>query len=436
MQHDHDPTCSSVAAGELLNVYVISDFAGSTGGAERIAVLEAEGLARRGHRVTLLAGHGEPDRGLIDAGVDVRLTGQPTTLGDPLRVRAAARGIWNREAAALVRDCLASAEPATTVIHLHGLTKVLSASVARAAVRSGLPVIATLHDYFAACPNGGFFNYRTNEICHLIPLSPQCVVTNCDVRAYSHKLWRLARSAVQRSFGEMPGGVRDLIVPSQFAGDVLHPYLPPNARLHILPNPVPEPRMPPVDPSHNAQFAFIGRLGPDKGPRLFAQAARQANVPAVFVGAGAETDAVRRTNPQAKVHGWLNAEGVRTTVRGARAVVSASLWYETQGLSVLEAAAHGVPAIVPDTTVLREAVADGVTGLWFRGGDADDLAEKLLLMANHHHLARDLGANAYERFWSGRWDVGAHLDRVERIYRDALEETGHDRRAGHPASSS
>src|SRR5260370_24743790 len=130
------------------------------------------GLARGGHQVTLLGGAGEPDPEMLRAGVGVLSTGQPSTLADPNRARAAARGIWNRAAAAIVRELAAEAAGRPTVVHVHGYTKILSASVVRAAVASGLPTAATLHDYFAACPHGAFFNYRSEELCPLTPLAP------------------------------------------------------------------------------------------------------------------------------------------------------------------------------------------------------------------------------------------------------------------------
>jgi glycosyltransferase involved in cell wall biosynthesis len=403
-----------------LAVIVINDFAGILGGTDGVAIAEAAGLARRGHRVTLIAGQGEPVPELIEAGVTVQGTGQHTTIGDPNRLRAAARGIWNRRSAAVVQEISGAADRGTTVVHIHGFTKVLSASVIRAAVQSGLPTVVTLHDYFAACPNGGFFNYHTNQICRLTPLSARCVATNCDARSYSHKLWRVGRAAVQRQFGAMPAGIGDFIAPSQSAAEILRPFLPPGQRVHILPNPLAVQRTRPVDVSQNDAFVFVGRLQPDKGPIVFARAARKAQVPAVFVGAGEEADAIRRAYPDAELTGWLEPEGVLSTVRTARAFVNASLWHESQGMSVLEAAAHGVPAIVPDSSVLKEVVADDVTGLWFRGGDVDDLAEKLTMLWRGPELAIRLGGAAYERFWSGDWNAESHLDRLERVYRAAL----------------
>jgi glycosyltransferase involved in cell wall biosynthesis len=411
---------ASAAAVQPMNVIVVNDFATITGGADRVALTEATALAERGHRVTLVAGHGEPAPGLLAAGVEVRSTGQPTTLGDPSRLRAISRGIWNPVSASLLEAVAAAADPRSTIVHVHGFTKVLSSSVIRSALNARLPVVATLHDYFVACPNGGFFNYQRNEVCHLVPLSPRCIATNCDARAYSHKAWRVTRAAVQRRLGAMPAGVRHFISPSNFAAEILRPYLPASAALHILANPISVPQMPPVDVSRNRGFLFLGRLQRDKDPLTFARAAKQAGVKAVFAGTGEDETAVRRANPASELTGWLDPQDVLEKVRAARALVCPSSWYEVQPLVPLEAAAQGVPAVVSDAGAFREAVADGETGLWFRSGDADDLAAKLARLDREPELAARLGRAAHERFRAEDWGVETHVSRLESIYRMAL----------------
>jgi glycosyltransferase involved in cell wall biosynthesis len=401
-------------------VILINDFAELNGGTDRVALAATQGLAERGHRVTLIAGHGEPPGGLLRAGVRVRHTSQQSTLEDPNRVRAATQGIWNRAAAAMVRDVAAAAHPERAVIHIHGFTKVLSASAIRAAVLSGLPTIVTLHDYFAACPNGGFYNYQTDRICHLTPLSPRCVCTHCDARSYSHKLWRVGRSTVQKRAGRLPSGVTRFIAPSDFAADIMRPFLPVMVPLHVVPNPVAATRVAPAPVAGNTGFALIGRLQRDKGGIILAEAARRAGVPVVFVGDVEEAASIRDANPEAELMGWVDAAGVQAAIRGARAVVNASRIYETQGLTVLEAAAHGVPSVVSDASVAREAVIDGESGLWFASGDIDDLAAKLTRLHRDSDLAARLGAAAHARFWAEPRDLSDHLDRLERIYRSSL----------------
>jgi glycosyltransferase involved in cell wall biosynthesis len=56
-------------------------------------------------------------------------------------------------------------------------------------------------------------------------------------------------------------------------------------------------------------------------------------------------------------------------------VVIPSIWWETGPLTVGEAFQHGRPVICSDMGGMSEKVTDGVNGLYFRRGDADDLAD-------------------------------------------------------------
>jgi glycosyltransferase involved in cell wall biosynthesis len=221
---------------------------------------------------------------------------------------------------------------------------------------------------------------------------------------------------VQRTFGEL-SGISHLIAPSQFAAEKLKPFLPDYIPLDVIPNPIAAEKSDLTDVARNDQFVFAGRLQRDKGPLIFARAARKAHLRAVFAGSGEQAADVRREYPDAELTGWLTGPQLRRLVRSARAVVSPSLIYETQGLTPLEAAAEGVPAVVSDAGAAREAVVDQTTGLWFRSGDIEDLTTKLTTLAHDAELARELGTAAYHRFWSGTWDLSTHLDRLETVYR-------------------
>jgi glycosyltransferase involved in cell wall biosynthesis len=121
------------------------------------------------------------------------------------------------------------------------------------------------------------------------------------------------------------------------------------------------------------------------------------------------------------VVGWLKPEGVLAKLEKARALVFPSLWYEMQPLVVLEALARGVPAIVASTSSARELVEDGVTGLWFRGGDAGDLAEKMKTVMKDDGLAAKLGRAAYRKYWERPRSVKTQVDKLLMVYRSMLE---------------
>ncbi len=73
-------------------------------------------------------------------------------------------------------------------------------------------------------------------------------------------------------------------------------------------------------------------------------------------------------------------------------MVVPSIWWETGPLVVWEAFQHGRPVICSDIGGMSEKVTDGVNGLHFRRGDADDLAETMLRAAETPGLWEQLHA--------------------------------------------
>ena len=404
-----------------MNVVIVNDFAFVNGGAGQVALTSAKGLADRRHRVTVFSAVAPPGGPAHDCDNLVAVnTGQHEIARDPNRLRAAVQGLWNSAARSAMHRLLDTLDPRDTVVHFHGWSKALSSSVIRETLARHFKAVVTLHEYFSVCPNGGFFNFQTQAKCPLRPLSAACIATNCDVRNYPQKLWRVARQVVQEQAGTFPGRMHDFISVSEFSAALLRPYLPPDARMHPVPNPVDTPREARVPVRSGAGFVCVGRLSPEKGPLLLAKASRGLEVPMTFVGEGALHAGVEQANPDALVTGWQPPEGVRARIRGSLALVLPSLCYETQGMVVAEAAALGVAAVVPDRSAAQEAVVDGVTGLVFRSSDEADLRAKLHVLQREPALADAMGAAAYNRYWSSPPTLQRHVERLEAVYGEIL----------------
>jgi glycosyltransferase involved in cell wall biosynthesis len=337
----------------LLNVVIINDVANVNGGTAQVALSSAIGLAKKGYSVTLFSAalpimpelENYPNLKVINLN-------QYQIIDDPNRIRASIQGLWNFKAYYCLKNLLSTFDPKTTIVHVHGWTKALSSSVLRQAIKKRFRVVLTLHDFFLACPNGGFFNYQTQKICPLKPLSRACVLANCDVRSYPQKLWRVARQVVQNTFGQMLG-IKHFITISELNESILRPYLPPNSQVYRISNMINIEQEQQVDVYHNSQFTFVGVLSPHKGVKLFTQAARQLGCELTFVGEGRCRGEIASIYPRANITGWVSNSEVQKYLKSARVLVFPSLWYETQGLVVPEAAALGIPAIVADTSAAR-----------------------------------------------------------------------------------
>jgi len=398
-----------------VTIVVVNDFAYVNGGSAQVALASAKALAAKGYKVILFAAVGPASTDLQRPNLSAICLGQHEIVEDPNRTRAFVQGIWNLRASREMATLLSQLNPAATIIHVHGWTKALSASVVRQAVVRGFRVVCTLHDYFSACPNGAFFHYPKGEACHLRPLSLGCIVSACDKRNFAHKLWRVVRQIVQQRMGRLPGGIRQFIVPSKVCRGLLQESLPPGSSIHLVRNPIDMPKRDPVTVEANSSYMFVGRLAIEKGCLLLARAGHMAGCAVTFVGEGDCRESIEKEFPFAMITGWCDRPQLIQAMATARVVVAPSLCYETQGLVVVEAAALGIPAIVPDTSAAKESVIDGVTGLWFKGGDVEDLAMKMRIMRDAD-IVRRMGRAAYDRYWSSPEHLDSHVERLEAIY--------------------
>ena len=401
-----------------LTAVLVLDHASVTGGQARVAFDSAIGLKRRGHDPIVFAASGPVAPELEAAGIRTICLGQHDLLAHSSVVAAASQGIWNRTAATALEELLATLPRGRTVIHVHGWAKALSPSIAGPIAASGLPAVYTLHEYSLLCPNGGLFNYRSEKPCGLKPLSTACWASNCDSRSYLRKLWRGARHLVMDRVAGLPRVFSDIISISRFQHDAVAHRLPPGVRVHHVSNPINAEPLGPKPAGHKGPLTFIGRLSPEKGPFLFAEAARRAGVEAVFVGDGPLRDELARRYPEARLVGWQGPAGVRRHLRAAGALVFPSIWYEGQPLTVLEAKALGTPVIVSDGCAGREAVEDGKTGIWFRCNDVDDLVAALERLATLDLDA--LSRASYDAYWADPPTLDRHVEAITAIYRGLL----------------
>jgi glycosyltransferase involved in cell wall biosynthesis len=402
-----------------LTVVICVDHASVTGGQAKVAIESALGLKRSGARPIVFAAAAPVDQRLLDAGVEVICLGQHDLLGNPSRAAAALQGAWNQAAAKALGELLARLPSARTIVHVHGWAKALSPSIAAPIRASGLPAAYTIHEYFLFCPNGGFYNYQRDAVCPLRPMSAACIATHCDSRNYPRKLWRAARLFSAQHWAKLPSVFSDYICISRYQEEIVAPYLPRGVGVHRVSNPIDAHDFGPKTKPAAGEFIFVGRLSPEKGAALFAEAAALAGLTPTFIGDGPIAGELRARFPNAIFLGWRSPEDVRAHMRSARALVFPSLWYEGQPLTVMEAKAMGTPVVVSDICAGREEIEDDVGGLWFKSADLNALTQALVRMKDDALVAR-LSQGAYQSFWRDPPTLEAHVGRVTAIYETML----------------
>ena len=409
------------------NIIIINDFAYINGGAGYVAIESARALSRQDKKVILFTAVSSA-ADVCENNLEIVKTNQLEFINDPHRLKAVFRGIWNTHARKSFAELLNRFDTSDTIVHIHSWSKALSASVLREAIKRGYNCVITLHDYFTLCPNGGFYLYQDNTKCHLAPLSPECILKNCDSRSYYQKVWRIIRHRVQQSYGLIPDGLKNYIFVSPFSRAIMEPYLAENSKFYNLNNPITISELRGKKRGEKKyDFCVVGRISPEKGMALFARAIGELGLRGLVIGDGAMKNTLLSINPDLEITGWVDREKVFELMMQSGALVFPSLWYETQGLVVAEAAAVGVPAIVSDECAAKDMIKDNETGLLFRNNDREDLKNKMLLL-NDKETIKQMGDAAYKIFWDDPPTMEQHVNKLLLIYNDILAKYRKERK--------
>ncbi|MCJ2088988.1 glycosyltransferase [Methylobacterium sp. E-005] len=343
-----------------MHVVILAEFASASGGAEKVALESARGLAEAGVSVTYLqAIPGEADPLLAHDNIRRVVLGLPDiwSLGG---VKAAAAGIWHSAAARSLASALAALPARPHCIHLHQWTRALSPAIFPVLSGAGVPLVVTLHDYALACPNGVYYRFDRAEPCGLTPLSAACITAPCDARSRAHKLVRVARTVALRQ--AMRGQPLHVVHVCDASRRRFRAHLGDAVTHHRIDNPIRIAEGPAAVPERGDAIAYVGRLTREKGADLVAESARAAGLPALFIGAG-PLEAELRARDGVEVIGWQSPAAVWEILRSrARALAAPSRWYETGPLTVYEALAAGIPVVASDRSGAAEKVRDGRTG--------------------------------------------------------------------------
>ncbi|GJE11034.1 glycosyltransferase [Methylobacterium longum] len=396
-----------------MHVVILAEFAAASGGAEKVALESARGLAEAGVAVTYIQAIPGPADPMLDHAGIRRIGLDLPDIWSLGGVRAAAAGIWHAAAARRLAASLAALPARPDIIHLHQWTRALSPAVFPVLSKAGAPLVVTLHDYALACPNGVYYRFDRAEPCGLAPLSSACLTAPCDPRSRAHKLVRVARAATLRHAlrGHPLHVVHVCDASRRLLGDLLGGYA---VTHHRIDNPVRVAEGPPATPASGDAIAYVGRLTREKGADLVADAARAAGLPALFIGAG-PLDAELRARPGVAVVGWQAPEAVWAMLRSrARALAAPSRWYETGPLTVYEALAAGIPVVASDRSGAAEKVRHGQTGFVVAPAVAP-LAEAFTAL-REDACARILGAEARRRFRAEPMTIGAHAAALRSLY--------------------
>ncbi|WP_052698772.1 glycosyltransferase family 4 protein [Streptococcus equinus] len=351
----------------LKNVVVINDFDYIQGGASKVAIQTANLLKENSPDLNVYFFSGAHDsKSNLRSDVISICTNQGESLKSKNKLKGAIDNLYNFKAKKLLKELLLTLDRDETIIHVHGWTKCLSSSVFDTAFKMNFKLVLTLHDYFTACPNGGYFNYQKNEIWTVKPFSLKYILNNCDSRNYFFHLYRLLRFFIQDKIVKLNERLTDVITISDFSENILRKTLNSNTHIHRVYNPIDlDPNREIVDYTKNDYFLYVGRISKEKGVDVFCEGVTKANKKGVVVGDGSELEKLKNKYPNIEFVGWKNSQEVKEYMKKAKALIIPSRWYEAAPLTPIEALQYGIPIISSDCNATVDYLENGINGCMF-----------------------------------------------------------------------
>ena len=146
---------------------------------------------------------------------------------------------------------------------------------------------------------------------------------------------------------------------------------------------------------------FVGRLSPEKGIATMLKAWSRLEMPLKIIGDGPLRSEIEKFCALSSFAEWLGQQSYIDTItamKEACVLVFPSECYDTCPRVLLEACACGTPVVASDVGAKNGLVADGVTGLLFKSGDALDLAAKVTALQRDHRMREQMRQAARAAF--------------------------------------
>jgi glycosyltransferase involved in cell wall biosynthesis len=243
---------------------------------------------------------------------------------------------------------------------------------------AGIPAVMTAHDLKLACPNYKMLN-RTGlcERCKDGSLL-NVVRHRCVQDSLAASVIVAAESALQRSMQTYRKHLARVVVPSKFFLNKFIEWGWPSDQFTYIPNYVDALRFTP-DFQPGDYFLYFGRLASEKGITTLIRAAKLAGASVKIAGTGpieADLHALQGDlRGDVEFLGFRSGQALHDLIRGARAVVVPSEWYENAPMVVLESFALGKPVIGARIGGIPELIDEYETGWTFTSGDIYGLME-------------------------------------------------------------
>jgi glycosyltransferase involved in cell wall biosynthesis len=332
------------------------------------------------------------------------------------KLQAFFSGIYSFSSRRQIRKLLAGCK--LDVVHIHNLFPLISPSILPECKKAGVPVVMTVHNYRLVCPNG--LHMVNGMVCEKCSGGREywCLLKNCESSLFKSLGYAL-RNYVARRKRVYLNNVTMYAALTEFQREKLIRNGFPAERILVIPNMV-NPNGVEVSDKLGHYVGYAGRISPEKGMPTLIEAARAcSDIQFKAAGAYDHMPYLPRKAPQNfKFSGHLNKAQLDKLYTNSRMIVLPSICFEGFPSVLLESMIQSKPVIASRIGGLPEIVEDGVTGLLFEPGNAEDLAEKIRYLWDRPELCKKMGRAGREKALR-EYSPEKYYERLMAVYKKA-----------------
>ncbi|WP_114751341.1 glycosyltransferase family 4 protein [Pleomorphovibrio marinus] len=286
------------------------------------------------------------------------------------------------------------------VLHIHNMFFKASPSVIYAAKFCRIPVILTLHNFRLICPSGTLLHEGKifeDSLKEYFPL------TAVRKKVYRNSTYQTLALALNLTFNKSIGTwnrIDKYIFLTHFSKDIFKrsTLKIDEKKFVVKPNFVEDKGFNLIKDEY---YIFIGRLSEEKGVDVMLDAFSKMDKELIIVGSGPKD---KKTRDISLAKDNINFVGnkphdeVIGLLKNAKALIFPSIWYETFGMTVIEAFSCATPVIASKIGSMNELINPGVNGLFFEPGNCDSLMDAICELEQNLEAQKNMRRNARDSF--------------------------------------
>ena len=335
--------------------------------------------------------------------------------------------LWNFKHYKAVQQLIEKEKP--DIVHIHTFFPLLSPSILYAAKRSGVKVVATLHDTRFVCPCAT--SLRGTELCNkcgdgkFFRMCKYGCFKNSRLQSFIvagifsyHRMRKSFYRQIDCYICLNENQIRLLIDYGFDRKKIIKKY-------NFVPDVEANLKAIKVDGLPKRYVVFYGRIGEEKGIRTIMKIWDSLpDIPLIVMGGGPLEEEFRqwaRQYDNVYFLGYVQHDKCLSIVKRGEFVIFPSIWYEGCSMVEIETESLGKSLIATDLGFSMEAIANGVNGYKIKLGDIEGFQKCITELWNNPELISKIGRNSrcdYEQ----KYRPEDNYEQLMDIYKKTMEQ--------------